>query len=215
MTTTFTGFPVAAFDFYADLELDNTRAFWADHRDVYEEQVREPMAALLEALSPEFGPGRLFRPHRDVRFSADKSPYKDHQGAYVQIGPSCGYYVQVSSGGLMVAGGWYAATPEQVAAYREVVSGPTGQELATIVADLRATGYQIGGDRLKSRPRGVPLDHPRLDLLRHRTVTAEVQVDHTTPWIQGAGAVERIAGMWREMRPLIDWLADNVTGRSG
>jgi uncharacterized protein (DUF2461 family) len=74
----FTGFPLAALDFYDDLEMDNTKAFWTAHKDVYETAVRAPMAALVAALEPEFGPAKVYRPYRDVRFAKDKTPYKTH-----------------------------------------------------------------------------------------------------------------------------------------
>lgn len=214
MAATFTGIPTDAFEFYADLELDNSKSFWGEHRHVYDTCVAGPMAALLADLADEFGSGRLFRPYRDVRFSSDKSPYKDHQGGYVEVGPSCGYYVQVSSGGLMVAGGWYSATPETVARYRDVVAGPRGDELAAILAPLREAGAVIGGDVLRTRPRGIPADHPRIELLRHRTLTAEESHDHETPWLVTPAAGDEVRAAWRRMRPLIDWLADEVTGRS-
>ena len=75
----FTGFPEAALDFYDDLEADNTRSFWTAHADVYATCVRTPMKELADALAEDFGDAKLFRPHRDVRFSKDKSPYKTYQ----------------------------------------------------------------------------------------------------------------------------------------
>ena len=83
---TFSGFPPAALSFYAELEDENSRDWWLAHKDVYERDVREPMLALLDGLEDEFGAAKLFRPNRDVRFSADKSPYKTHQGALVGAG---------------------------------------------------------------------------------------------------------------------------------
>ena len=82
----FGGFPAAAFDFYTGLRADNSRSYWAAHRDVYEDSVRAPLAALLDDLAGEFG-GQvsLFRPFRDVRFARDKSPYKTHQGGFIEI----------------------------------------------------------------------------------------------------------------------------------
>jgi uncharacterized protein (DUF2461 family) len=74
MATAFTGFPVAALDFYDDLELDNTKSFWAAHKEVYESAVRAPMTALVTALEDEFGKAKVFRPYRDVRFAKDESP---------------------------------------------------------------------------------------------------------------------------------------------
>ena len=63
-------------DFYEGLEVDNSRAYWQSHKIVYDEQVLGPMRALLAELSDEFGEAKIFRPYRDVRFSADKTPYK-------------------------------------------------------------------------------------------------------------------------------------------
>ncbi len=57
------------------------------------------MKELTAALADEFGTARIFRPHRDVRFSKDKQPFKTHQGAFVSIGPETGYYVEVSPRG--------------------------------------------------------------------------------------------------------------------
>ena len=96
----FAGFGEGAVEFYDGLLADNSKAYWTDHRAIYEQDVLEPMRALLATLAPEFGPGKIFRPYRDVRFSRDKTPYKTACGA--SVGP---FYVQVSSDGLLVAGG--------------------------------------------------------------------------------------------------------------
>ena len=105
----FEGFPTAALDFYDDLELDNTKSFWEAHKHVYDEAVRVPMLALTAALADEFGAAKVFRPYRDVRFAKDKTPYKNHQGAIVQVAAATGYYVQIGSPGVSVAGGYYHA----------------------------------------------------------------------------------------------------------
>src|SRR3712207_3723652 len=77
----FAGFPDEALSFYEGLEADNSRAYWADNAEVYDRAVRRPMLALIAAAEPEFGRMKFFRPQRDLRFSADKSPYKTHAGA--------------------------------------------------------------------------------------------------------------------------------------
>ena len=89
----FTGIPHAAADFYADLEQDNTREFWARRGDDYRSHVRGPMLALLAEVEPDFGPAKIFRPHRDVRFAADKSPYKTHQGGFIAAAEATGDHV--------------------------------------------------------------------------------------------------------------------------
>jgi uncharacterized protein (DUF2461 family) len=82
----FPGWPAAAVEFYRGLEADNSRAYWISRKDVYEESVRAPMEALLHELADEFGEGKIFRPNRDIRFSADKSPYKTAIGALLERG---------------------------------------------------------------------------------------------------------------------------------
>ena len=121
----FSGFPAGALSFYAELEDRNSRDWWLAHKDVYERDVREPMLALLDGLEEEFGEAKLFRPNRDVRFSADKSPYKTHQGALVGSGTVLGYYVQVSADGLRAGGGFRAASPAQTARFRAAVDAPS------------------------------------------------------------------------------------------
>ena len=106
----FTGFPVAALDFFDDLEMDNTKSFWEAHRAVYKEAVEAPMKALCAELAPDFGAAKVFRPYRDVRFAKDKTPYKTHQGAFVGAGPSTGWYVEISPRGTRVGAGFYEAS---------------------------------------------------------------------------------------------------------
>src|SRR6187431_3291525 len=133
----FTGFPVAALDFYDDLELDNTKSFWTAHKAIYEESVREPMVALVGALADEFGPAKVFRPYRDVRFGKDKTPYKDHQGGFVPAGPGAGWYVQVGAPGVRLGAGVYHAESARLAAIRAAIdSEVTGPALEKILAGL-------------------------------------------------------------------------------
>ena len=119
----FGGFPAAAFDFYAGLGADTSRTYWAAHRDVYDDAVRAPLASLLAELASEFGGMvSLFRPFRDVRFSKDKSPYKTHQGGFVEIAPGVGYHLQVDADGLLVSGGFHARDAAQTRQYRAAVT---------------------------------------------------------------------------------------------
>ena len=203
---TFTGFGDAAVDFYEGLEADNTKAYWSDHRHLYDDHVRAPMLALLADLAAEFGAGKVFRPHRDVRFSADKTPYKVQCGAT----SGSGGYVSVSADGLFVAAGMYRMAPAQVARYRAAVDDDRlGGELEGIVDAVRAEGDTIEGDTLKTRPRGVDPDHPRLDLLRHRSLFA---AHHWPPddALHSPAVVDRVATTWRRLDPLVRWLQDHV-----
>ncbi len=206
--TRFSGFSSEAFDFYDALAANNTRPWWNEHKADYQRVVREPLEALLAELSDEFGTPHLFRPYRDSRFSKDKTPIKDHQGAVVQVEDAIVYYVQVSAAGLMVAGGWYAPQGQQLVRYRESVDGPVGVELERIVASLERR-FTVDGRPVKTRPRGYELDNPRIALLRNRQLTAS----RTYPVSAALGTrkvLTTVRGDWRAMRPMLDWLADYV-----
>ncbi|PFG15983.1 uncharacterized protein (TIGR02453 family) [Propionicimonas paludicola] len=200
------GIPVDAVDFFAELELNNDRGWWTANQERWRRVVRDPMQRLCDELADEFGDAKLFRPHRDVRFSADKSPYKTHQGAVVLTSPGVGYYVQVSSQGLLTGGGWYQPVPEQIAAYRDaVLDDDSGSQLASIAAQLEGEGVELVGERLKTAPRGVDPGHPRIELLRHKTLLASVE--HAIPdWLETDELAAQVADQWRTYRPLLEWL---------
>jgi uncharacterized protein (TIGR02453 family) len=202
---TFTGFGEYAVEFYDGLLVDNTKAYWTDQKAVYERDVRAPMQELLAACEPEFGPGKIFRPYRDVRFSKDKTPYKTHCGATVG-----GFYVQVGSGGVMAAGGYYQMASDQVARFRTAVDDERrGTDLQVRLAALEKAGLTAAGEQLRTRPRGVDPDHPRLDLLRHKSLYGwrEWPPDDV---LHGPGTLDRVVATWRALRPLAEWLADHV-----
>ncbi|HOA89058.1 MAG TPA: DUF2461 domain-containing protein [Propioniciclava tarda] len=204
------GIDLDGVDFFAELAFNNDKDWWTANKARWEASVRRPMEALCAALAPEFGDAKLFRPYRDVRFSADKTPYKDHQGAVVDTVPSMGFYVQLSAHGLMTGGGWYAPSPDQVERFRASVDADgAGSSLAGIVTDLVSSGFEMGGDELKTAPRGFAKDHPRIDLLRRKHLLASVQ--HGTPdWLGTGEVVERVRADWLAYRPLLDWLEIHV-----
>jgi uncharacterized protein (TIGR02453 family) len=208
--TEFRGFPVAALDFYDDLEMDNTKSFWTAHKDVYETAVKAPMAALVTALEPEFGKAKVFRPFRDVRFAKDKTPYKTHQGAFVAVGPATGWYVQVGAPGVRVGVGFYEAGSPRLAALREAISEERrGKELQGIIDTLVDDGWELGGEKLKTTPRGYDADHPRIDLLRHKSLTLGRSYGFE-PVIHTADLLERVRDDWRAARPLVEWVSTNA-----
>jgi uncharacterized protein (TIGR02453 family) len=207
---TFAGFPDEAFAFYEGLSADNSKTYWTAHKDVYERAVREPMLALVEELGPKYGEAKIFRPYRDVRFSADKSPYKDHQGAYFSAAGGIGYYLQVSAEGLMVAGGFYGHDKELTARYRAAVdSAASGERLEKIVVSLARQGFSAGGDQVRSRPRGCPADHPRLELMRHQSLYAWRRHD-PGPEVESPTALDLVRKDWRKLTPLVDWATTYV-----
>jgi uncharacterized protein (TIGR02453 family) len=206
----FDGFPDEALVFYEGLLADNSKTYWTEHKDVYERAVKAPMQALLDELGDSWGSAKVFRPYRDTRFSPDKSPYKTHQGAFCEVLEGVGYYVQIDADGLATGGGFHAHTRDQTARYRAAVDSPaTGAALASIVDRLVRTGFTLTGDRVKTRPRGVPADHPRLELMRHESLVA-LRHHEPDPSLHTAAMSKVVRDDWRAIRPLVEWIATNV-----
>ena len=204
----FTGFPVAALDFFDDLEMDNTKSFWEAHRAVYKEAVEAPMRELCTELAPDFGAAKVFRPYRDVRFAKDKTPYKTHQGAFVGAGPSTGWYVEISPRGTRVGAGFYEASGPRLAAVREAMADEkTGKALERLLKRLEKDGFEISGDRLKTSPRGYDADHPRIHLLRCKQLIANKSYGFEADAI-GPGLADRVRADWKTLRPLVSWLTN-------
>jgi uncharacterized protein (TIGR02453 family) len=211
----FAGFPVAALDFYDDLEVDNTKSYWEKHKATYDADIKAPMTALVAALAPEFALDRqsykVFRPYRDVRFAKDKTPYKTNQGAYVAVGPSTGWYVEISARGVRTGGGCYEMSGPRLGAYRDAVADEkTGAQLTRITNKLTKAGWELGGEQLKTAPRGYDAEHRRIDLLRHKSLHAGrsygfAKVIHTP------ALLDEVRADWQALRPLIDWLARTAT----
>jgi uncharacterized protein (TIGR02453 family) len=207
----FGGFPVAALDFYDDLEMDNTKSFWTAHKEVYDTAVKAPMLALVAALEPEFGKAKVFRPYRDVRFAKDKTPYKTHQGAYVASGPATGWYVQVGAAGVRVGVGFYEASSSRLASIREAIADDRrGKQLRRIVTKLQKQEWELGGETLKTSPRGYDADHPRIDLLRHKSLTLGRSYGFE-PVIHTGELLDLVRSDWHAARPFVDWITANAS----
>ena len=201
------GWPSDAIEFYEGLEADNSKTYWNENRSVYDDSVLRPMTELLGELEPEFGPGKVFRPYRDVRFSADKAPYKTAIAASLERQG----YIQLSAEGLGVGSGMYMMAPDQLEKYRQAVDDErTGQELVEIISALRAAGSEAGGhDTLKTAPRGYAKDHPRIDLLRNKGLVSW-KLWPPGAWLGKPSAKTRVIEFLRASRPLNEWLEANV-----
>ena len=196
--------------FFIGLELDNSKRYFDANKKLYLERVRGPLEALLAELEPEFGKGKIARANRDIRFSANKAPYKTNVYAMTPGG-----YVALDAKGLTAAGGRYEMEKSQLDAYRAVVGADRpGAELERIVSALESAGYEIGGEELKRIPPGFPPDHPRARLLRHKRLYFWKNFG-LQPWLGSARAREKVAEVWRAAKPLEDWFAAHVPAGSG
>lgn len=208
-TAGFRGFPAAALEFFDDLEEHNERSWWQANRSRYDESVRGPLDAFLAEAAPEFGTAHVFRPNRDTRFSTDKTPYKTNIGAVIHDGAAM-YYVHLDGGGLFAAAGAYMMASDQIARYRAAVADDrTGSGLAAIVEAAEASGLSVHQPDLQRVPPPYPKDHPRGALLRCKSMTLGRRFG-TPAWLHTRRAGAEITRVWRDSKPLVDWLGAHV-----
>jgi uncharacterized protein (TIGR02453 family) len=179
-------FDAGTFDFLRDLKANNDRAWFADNRERYEVKVKEPVLEFIADAGPELRKisrqlvadprpvgGSMFRIHRDVRFSKDKSPYKTHVGAHFPFGGKDvhgpGYYLHLEPGGCFLAGGIWMPEPETLHRIREAIASEPAW------AGIRGS-LDRGEGALKRPPRGFDPDHPMIEDIKRKSFTASVRL---------------------------------------
>ena len=165
-------FPDAALDFYDDLELDNTKSFWQAHKHVYDAAVRAADARAHRRAGRGVRPGEGVPalPRRALR-ARTRRRTRPPRAPSSPSGPATGWYVEIGSPGVRVGGGYYHAGGPDLARIRTAIDTEhSGKELARIVAGLEKSGFEIRGEQLKTTPRGYSADHPRIDLLRYKSM---------------------------------------------
>jgi uncharacterized protein (TIGR02453 family) len=208
MADRFEGFPARTFSWFEGLEADNTKAYFTATRTVYDRDVRGALTALLEELSERFGGQvRVFRQQRDLRRSADRTPYKTRTYGVLQ-GPAL--YADLSLRGLYAGTGYHALDAGQLARYRAaVLDEAAGGDLEARVAAAEAAGVEVAGPSLRTAPRGVARDHPRIALLRRRALFAGAALPGASG-IAREAALAHVAGAWTAAQPLTAWLDEHV-----
>ncbi len=202
----FRGWPVEALEFFEGLEADNNKTYWQANKTVYETKVRAPMEELLAELEPRWGEGKIFRPYRDIRFSADKSPYKTNIAAVIGDG-----YIHLTAQALGAGAGMWEMAPDQLERYRQAVADDrSGTKLVKVVEKARASKVDITSHGvLKTAPKGYPKDHPRVELLRYKGIIAWKEWP-AGAWLGTAKAKDRIVEFLGNSQPLSRWLDANV-----
>src|SRR5713101_3033563 len=171
----------------------------------------------IDAFFPShpLGEPKVFRIHRDVRFSKDKSPYKTHIGGYVAIdgsrpGPAAvsAPYVHLGAEEIFVAAGQYMMDPGQLARFREaVVDERRGEALVAILRKLARAGFTVRShDVLQRVPRGLDPDHPRADLLKRKGLIVSFP-EPARGLLVGRALVDWLVTHTKRAVPLVEWLA--------
>jgi uncharacterized protein (TIGR02453 family) len=198
---------------FRGLEADNSREYFSARRDFFEEAIRDQMNALLTELSRTFrGEVKLFRQNRDIRFSPDRSPYKTNTYGLLLGADTAlqGLYASISADGLVAGSGYHVMARDQLERYRErVADDRRGPELAKLLAQAEKKGLEVWGESLATAPRGYSIDHPRIELLRRKSLTLGARHDFGDgiSRSEGLGFVTRT---WRAAAPVTGWLDEQV-----
>lgn len=207
----FTGFGPAATDWFVALDSDNSRAYWTATKDIWLRDVRGPLEALLGELADGFGGGvKLFRPHRDVRFSHDPSPLKRGAGGLLTGLPgAASRYLEISAEGLYAGTGIYRFERDQLDRFRRAAAAAAGAVLAGALDAVVASGLELGGEVLRGAPQGYRRDHPRIDLLRRKGL----YLGSTMPpgdALETRAPVEHARRTWAAAAAVSGWLDTHV-----
>jgi uncharacterized protein (DUF2461 family) len=208
----FSGFTAWVFEWFSGLERDNSRAYFTATRERYELEVRGALTAMLRELSGAFGGEvRVFRQQNDMRF-APASPYKTRTYGVLEFAspPRARLYADVSARGVYSGSGYHRLASDQLARYRAaVVDDQTGARLFEAQAMALDAGLEVIGDDLSSVPRGFVRDHPRAELLKHRSMLAGRLLSGGSG-VSREDALDHVAGSWRAAAPLTSWLDEHV-----
>ena len=208
--TGFRGFPPGALEFLRELEANNERDWFKANRARYEELLVAPARSLGEELEAAgFGRPHLFRPWNDTRFHPGP-PIKEQLGLAVGYEGAGGFYVELSLDGLFVAAGLHNPAPDQIARLRRLIDdGRSAAPLLKAIATAEAAGLTLNEPDLVRAPRGYPIDHPRIELLRRRALTVS-QRHRLAGWIHRPAADRRIRAQLDAAVPLVRWLRERV-----
>jgi len=222
----FTGFPKQTLTFLRGLRRNNTKAWFDAHRADYDRYWVAPAKDFVVAVGKAVRPiapveaeprinGSIFRVNRDVRFSKDKTPYKDHLDFWFWEGtrktaPS-GFFLRVSPDGVGIGVGAHGFDRDRLGAYRCAVVDPkSGAALSRAVTAVTKAGYAVEGQTYKQTPRGFePKNERQEQMLRHSALW--IGEDHElSPLVHRAELVDWAVGEWKQMKPIHRWLVDHV-----
>ena len=217
----FEGFPRSCITFFKQLKRNNNREWFEKHRDTYEHSVKEPMRSFVAALQPHFArfapefdlnPKRsIFRIYRDIRFSADKTPYKTHVAAHFVLRGrpkgflGSGYYFHVEPGEVFIGGGIYIPDGDQLKKIRRAIAG-RGEEFLSIVNNRRFKKMfaPFEWSQLRRIPKGFEETHPMAEWLKYKQFFVGVSWPESRCY--RPALVGDVAGICEDAAPLVRFL---------
>lgn len=208
----FTGFSDRTLTFLAGLKANNARDWFAEHKVTYETEIKGPAIAfgaamaenLQEMTGHEYQP-KLFRVHRDMRFSKDKTPYNAHLHMSFRsdaVTPAWMFGLNVDK--LSLGLGVFKFNEASLNKFRSVIAGDNGPEIASMLQGLVEGGARLSEPALKRVPNGYDKDHPNAELLRHKGLG--VWRDHAPGFAIGDDLPARTSPEFAKLLPVFDLL---------
>jgi hypothetical protein len=202
MGTRFHGWPEQAYTVLLELGGEPSPQTRERVRRRREEQVRLPMIDLLNDLAdadPWYEDFSVWR-------YASTAFWWQNQCAIVRVARNIEIGFRFNLDGLRIGAAWRYADAAQIALFRAATAADeSGRTLEDLVSSLAADGHDIGGDVMLRVPRGYPADHPRADLLKHRSLVAARELESDT-----VHDVEPVYRACERLRPLLGWLAGHT-----
>lgn len=212
----------ASLKFLKDLKTNNNRDWFTANKSRYEtakEEFEEFVESLLleiakfdNSIGHHTAKDCIFRIYRDVRFSADKSPYKTHFGAHVtsaakksEIHSRAGYYIHIGPRESMLAGGAYLPTGDWLKAIRnEIAHNADGLRKILNSKGFKEYFGEMEGEQLKTAPRDFPKDHPEIELLKYKSFLATHRCKDSV--VTSADFLKHAAKTFRALYPFDQFL---------
>lgn len=208
----------ASLDFLKDLEQNNNREWFAEHKHRYEDAKqnwKDLSIALMEAMNEvdQITDYKVWRIYRDVRFSKDKTPYNTHFSlGLTRQKPNLrgGYYLRVNRHQSSIAGGFWAPNKDDLKRIRqEIDTNPVDIRRALSDNKLKENFGELYGDQVKSAPRGYAKDNPNIDLLKYKQFILHKPL--TQKQITGKDFIPLLVESYQAMRPFFNVMTDILT----
>lgn len=200
--------PPDALEFLRELEDNNDRDWFRANRARYDELLLGPARELAGSLG-RLGTPHFFRPYNDTRFHM-RPPIKEQLGVSIRSPGAGGFYFELSLDGLLVGGGLWRPAPDQLDRFRRAIDD--GRRASGFTRAVRAgegAGLALSEPALKRAPRGYPMDHPRVDLLRLKSLTMFGRHE-LGAWLHSGRCDDVVRGQLEALRPLVRWLGEWV-----
>jgi uncharacterized protein (TIGR02453 family) len=225
--TKFEGFPKETVNFIRGLGRNNNKQWFQEHRSEYEEFYIQPAKAFVISAGPalqkvapkiQFEPrvnGSIYRINRDIRFSKDKTPYKEHMTLWFWEGESrknsrSGFFLRLAPRKVFLGVGAHEFDRETLNAYRMAVTNPkSADKLNKAIKSLESHGLKVNGKHYKRLPKGFDVKKSHEELLLYNALWVSDSENHPSN-LDSLEFIDHCITKWKKFAPLHKWIMDEI-----